>query len=78
MKKSFQIYFSDPQCVSGCNKRLNPRFCMDCRNDKFYYTAARFQCIETCGDMPIVPISVNADLRTGNITDTGDLGSDIR
>ena len=68
------------ECMGGCNQRNNSRFCMECKNDKFYFSASRFDCIPSChasypdGAMPVTQVMISAaltDITTGDIINSG-------
>ena len=62
------------ECVGGCNKAHDARYCMECKHDKFYFSDSRFECIPTCGDMPVTQVEISGvvtDIQTGDITDNG-------
>lgn len=61
------------QCVGGCNEPNSALHCMDCENHKFYFSESRFNCIESCGELPLTELDLKGDftVRTGEITVEG-------
>ena len=68
----------DAQCRGGCNKAFDSRSCLECQNDKLFYTNTKFDCIEACdalytdvGGMPTwtTDALLGTTIQTGNIHD---------
>lgn len=62
------------ECLGGCNLPNDARFCMECKNHKLFVSRSQFDCIETCGDMPVARVIINGavhNIRTGDIEDQG-------
>ena len=68
----------DAQCRGGCNKAFDSRACLECQNDKLFYTNTKFDCIEACdalytdvGGMPTwtTDVLLGTTIQTGNIHD---------